>query len=76
VLTGRSPTVPAPTPRGPMGARHPLPAHAPPQAPPVAGLCVAAPWLRSFEGHFYNYTHSLYTGASQHGLKLLGAFDG
>jgi glycosyltransferase involved in cell wall biosynthesis len=60
-----------------MGARRPLPAHAPLQAPAVAGLCVAAPWLRSFEGHFYNYTHSLYTGAREHGLnfRVLGGKD-
>ena len=44
---------------------------------PVAGLCVAAPWLRSFEGHFYNYTHSLYAGAREHGLnfRVLGGRD-
>ena len=54
-------------PRGPAG----------PQASPVAGLCVAAPWLRGFEGHFYNYTRSLYDGALEHGLnfRVLGGKD-
>jgi glycosyltransferase involved in cell wall biosynthesis len=46
-------------------------------APPVHGLCVAAPWLRSFEGHFFNYTHAVQTGAREHGLefRVLGGSD-
>jgi glycosyltransferase involved in cell wall biosynthesis len=44
---------------------------------PVTGLCVAAPWLRNFEGHFYNYTHALSTGARELGLdvRVLGGTD-
>jgi glycosyltransferase involved in cell wall biosynthesis len=64
-------------PSGPTEARRPLSAQAAPQASPVTGLCVAAPWLRSFEGHFYNYTRSLYAGAGEHGLnfRVLGGVD-
>lgn len=45
--------------------------------PPISGLCVAAPWLRGFEGHFFNYTHSLQTGARALALnfRVLGGDD-
>jgi glycosyltransferase involved in cell wall biosynthesis len=44
---------------------------------PITGLCLAAPWLRSFEGHFFNYTRSVQVGAQELGLdfRVLGGND-